>query len=96
MAKLKRQYIIDKIISDLRRVLKIKKSGITYIPFVCIYQGFPSLRSKWFLEHKKNGWKLYLVMLTHLEYHFFDKQGNAIKTKHKTAFRKISGFFCVW
>jgi ribonuclease G len=42
------------IISDLERVLKITKSlYLTYIHLCRIpYQGFPSLRSKWFFEHK--------------------------------------------
>jgi ribonuclease G len=47
--------IIDKIISDLERVLKNHKVVVLNVhPFVVAYltKGFPSLRSKWFFEHK--------------------------------------------
>jgi hypothetical protein len=47
--------LVDKIISDLERVIKItKKLCLTYtFLYAMLLQGFPSLRSKWFfLTHK--------------------------------------------
>jgi ribonuclease G len=74
--------IIDKIAFDLERVLKNHKDVVLNVhPFVAAYltKGFPSLRSKWFLEHKKWVKIIPRDAYTYLEYHFFDKQGNAIK-----------------
>ena len=42
-------------------------------------KGFPSVRSKWFFEHKKWVKVLPRDAYTYLEYHFFDKNGNKIK-----------------
>jgi ribonuclease G len=50
-------------------------------PFIAAFltKGFPSIRSKWFLEHKKWVKILPRDAYTYLEYHFFDKNGNQIK-----------------
>ncbi|HEX8270525.1 MAG TPA: ribonuclease E/G [Flavobacterium sp.] len=74
--------IIDRIQSDLERVLKTHKNVVLNThPFVAAYlsQGFPSIRAKWFLEHKKWIKIIPRDAYTFLEYHFFDKEGNAIK-----------------
>ncbi|MFV5691719.1 hypothetical protein ACM55K_06830 [Flavobacterium sp. LT1R49] len=41
-------------------------------------KGFPSLRSKWFLEHKKWVKIIPRDAYTYLEYHFYDKKENVI------------------
>ena len=74
--------IIDKIASDLERILKNHKNVVLNVhPFVAAYltKGFPSLRSKWFLEHKKWIKIIPRDAYTYLDYRFFDKQGNEIK-----------------
>jgi ribonuclease G len=50
-------------------------------PFVAAYlkKGFPSIRSKWFFEHKKWVKIIPRDAYTYLEYHFFDEKGNEIK-----------------
>ncbi len=74
--------IIDKISSDLERIIKLHKKVILNVhPFVAAYleKGFPSLRSKWFFEHKKWIKIIPRDAYTYLEYQFFDKSGNPIK-----------------
>ncbi len=74
--------IIDKIASELERVLKIHKKVVLNVhPFVAAYlsKGFPSIRSKWFFEHKKWVKIIPRDAYTYLEYHFYDKKGNIIK-----------------
>jgi ribonuclease G len=73
--------IIDKIASDLERVHKIHKKVILNVhPFVAAYlsKGFPSVRSKWFFEHRKWVKIIPRDAYTFLEYHFFDKEGKKI------------------
>ena len=73
--------IIDKITGDLERILKTNKKVVLNVhPFVAAYisKGFPSMRSKWFLEHKKWVKIIPRDAYTFLEYHFFDKEGNVI------------------
>jgi ribonuclease G len=73
--------IIDKITSDLERILKLHKKAVLNVhPFVAAYlsKGFPSMRSKWLFEHKKWIKIIPRDAYTFLEYHFFDKQGNEI------------------
>ncbi len=73
--------IIDKITGDLERILKMHKKVVLNVhPFVAAYisKGFPSMRSKWFLEHKKWVKIIPRDAYTFLEYHFYDKQGNVI------------------
>ena len=73
--------IIDKINFDLERILKTHKKVVLNVhPFVAAYlsKGFPSLRSKWFLEHKKWVKIIPRDAYTYLEYHFYDKSGKDI------------------
>jgi len=74
--------IIDKINFSLEKIIK-DHSGVklNVHPFVAAYlkKGFPSLRSKWFFEHKKWVKIIPRDAYTYLEYHFFDNQGNEIK-----------------
>ena len=57
-----------------------KKVVLNVHPFVAAYltKGFPSLRTKWLLEHKKWVKIIPRDAYTYLEYHFFDKQGKKI------------------
>jgi ribonuclease G len=74
--------IIDKIESDLERMLKAHKKVVLNVhPFVAAYlsKGFPSMRSKWLFEHKKWIKIIPRDAYTFLEYHFFDKKGNELK-----------------
>jgi ribonuclease G len=73
--------IIERIESDLERLLKTHKGVVLNThPFVAAYlsKGFPSLRGKWLLSHKKWVKIIPRDAYTFLEYHFFDKEGNAI------------------
>ena len=76
--------LIDKIISDLEKLLKgpKKDSKITLNihPFIAAYitKGFPSMRSKWFMEHKKWIKIQPRDAYTYLEYRFKDKDGKTI------------------
>ena len=74
--------IIDKIAFDLDRILKDHKNVVLNVhPFVAAYltKGFPSIRSKWFLEHKKWVKIIPRDAYTYLDYRFFDTKGNEIK-----------------
>ncbi|UYW00846.1 ribonuclease E/G [Flavobacterium agricola] len=73
--------VIDKIAADLERIIKENKSVVLNThPFVSAYltQGFPSIRMKWFFEHKKWIKIIPRDAYTYLEYHFFDKEGNQL------------------
>ncbi|MBD0851468.1 Rne/Rng family ribonuclease [Maribacter arenosus] len=76
--------LIDKINSDLEKLVKgpKKDSKITLNihPFIAAYltKGFPSMRSKWFLEHKKWIKIQPRDAYTYLEYRFKDKDGKTI------------------
>ncbi|WP_461532551.1 Rne/Rng family ribonuclease [Sinomicrobium sp.] len=76
--------VIDKISSDLERIIQNKsyKNGIVLNthPFIAAYltKGFPSVRSKWFLEHKKWVKILPRDAYTYLEYRFKDKKGTIL------------------
>jgi ribonuclease G len=76
--------LIDKIIVDLEKLLKgpKKDSKITLNihPFIAAYitKGFPSMRSKWFMEHKKWIKIQPRDAYTYLEYRFKDKNGKTI------------------
>jgi ribonuclease G len=73
--------IIDRITLDLERVLNSHSNVVLNVhPFVAAYltKGFPSIRSKWFFEHKKWVKIIPRDAYTYLEYHFFDKKGNVI------------------
>jgi len=74
--------IIEKIEADLERLLKIHKNvTLNTHPFVAAYlsKGFPSLRSKWFFQHKKWVKIVPRDAYTFLEYHFFAKDGSEIQ-----------------
>lgn len=76
--------LLDKIQADLEKLLKGPKAnnGITLNihPFIAAYltKGFPSIRSKWFLEHKKRIKVQPRDAYTYLEYRFKDKDGKTI------------------
>ncbi|MBS1535570.1 MAG: ribonuclease E/G [Bacteroidetes bacterium] len=73
--------IIDKIASDLERFSKThNKVVLNAHPFVAAYlsKGFPSLRLKWFFEHKKWVKIIPRDAYTYLEYHFYDQDGKMI------------------
>jgi ribonuclease G len=76
--------LIDNINSDLEKLLKgpKKDSKITLNihPFIAAYitKGFPSMRSKWFLEYKKWIKIQPRDAYTYLEYRFKDKDGKTI------------------
>ncbi|MGE5944856.1 MAG: Rne/Rng family ribonuclease [Flavobacteriales bacterium] len=75
--------IVPKITHDLEQLFKkdYKKLTLNTHPFIAAFltKGFPSIRSKWFFEHKKWVKVLPRDAYTYLEYHFFDKNGNQIK-----------------
>ena len=74
--------IIDKISFALEKIVQDhNKVKLNVHPFVAAYlkKGFPSIRSKWFFEHKKWVKIIPRDAYTYLEYHFFDNQGKEIK-----------------
>ncbi|MFD0989418.1 Rne/Rng family ribonuclease [Mariniflexile jejuense] len=75
--------IVQKIQYDLEQLFKkdYKKLTLNTHPFIAAFltKGFPSIRSKWFFEHKKWVKVLPRDAYTYLEYHFFDKDGKQIK-----------------
>ncbi|PTM09862.1 MAG: ribonuclease E/G [Bacteroidetes bacterium] len=75
--------ILEKIKQDLERVIKkdYKKVTLNTHPFIAAFltKGFPSMRSKWYFEHKKWVKILPRDAYTYLEYHFKDKDGNIIQ-----------------
>jgi ribonuclease G len=72
--------IIDRITEDLERHLKagLKKITLNAHPFVAAFitKGYPSVRSKWFMKHKKWIKVMPRDAYTYLEYKFKDKDGN--------------------
>lgn len=75
--------IVSKISHDLEQLLKKDYTKVTLNthPFIAAFltKGIPSIRSKWFFEHKKWVKILPRDAYTYLEYHFFDKDGKQIK-----------------
>lgn len=74
--------VIDQISADLERILKDHKNVVLNAhPFVAAYitKGFPSVRTKWFFEHKKWVKIIPRDAYTYLEYHFFDKKGSQVE-----------------
>ncbi len=77
--------LIDKINADLERIMKGRSRDKGIIlnthPFIAAYllKGFPSIRSKWFLEHKKWIKIQPRDAYTYLEYRFKDKDGKNIR-----------------
>lgn len=73
--------VVDQIKVSLESIVKDhKKIVLNTHPFVAAYltKGFPSLRTKWFLEFKKWIKIIPRDAYTYLEYHFFDEEGNEI------------------
>ena len=74
--------VIQRITQDMERIFKkdYQKVTLNTHPFIAAFltKGFPSIRSKWFLEHKKWVKILPRDAYTYLEYHFFDKNGDKI------------------
>ena len=77
--------LVQKITQDLEQLFKkdYKKVTLNTHPFIAAYltKGFPSVRSKWFLDHKKWVKIQPRDAYTYLEYHFLDKDGNQVKIK---------------
>ena len=77
--------LVQKITQDLEQLIKkdYKKVTLNTHPFIAAYltKGFPSVRSKWFLDHKKWVKIQPRDAYTYLEYHFLDKDGNEITIK---------------
>ena len=75
--------MIQKISSDIDRLIKKghKKMTLHTHPFIAAFikRGFPSIRSKWYFEHKKWVKILPRDAYTYLEYHFYDKNGDLIE-----------------
>ncbi|MFD2551239.1 Rne/Rng family ribonuclease [Bizionia sediminis] len=75
--------IVPKIKHDLEQLFKKDYNKVTLNthPFIAAFltKGFPSIRSKWFFEHKKWVKVMPRDAYTYLEYHFFDKNGKKIK-----------------
>ena len=75
--------VIERINQDLERIFKkdYKKVVLNTHPFIAAFltKGFPSVRSKWFLEHKKWVKIQPRDAYTYLEYHFIDLDGKEIK-----------------
>ncbi|MDE3743049.1 ribonuclease E/G [Maribacter polysaccharolyticus] len=76
--------LIDKINVDLEKLLKGPKKDckitLNIHPFIAAYltKGFPSIRTKWFLDHKKWIKIQPRDAYTYLEYRFKDKNGKTI------------------
>ena len=74
--------VIQKITSDLEKIIKkgYKNFTLHTHPFIAAFltKGFPSARSKWFVEHKRWIKIVPRDAYTYLEYHFHDKEGNKI------------------
>ncbi|MCF1191147.1 ribonuclease E/G [Mangrovimonas sp. AS39] len=75
--------LVQKITHDLEQIFKkdYKKVTLNTHPFIAAFltKGFPSVRSKWFFEHKKWVKILPRDAYTYLEYHFLDKNGKEIR-----------------
>ena len=75
--------LINKIVEELKRLYRKDYKGITLSthPFIAAFltKGFPSVRYKWFLDHKKWVKIQPRDAYTYLEYHFHDKDGVEIK-----------------
>ena len=75
--------LVQKMTHDLEQLFKkdYKKVTLNTHPFIAAFltKGFPSVRSKWFFEHKKWVKIQPRDAYTYLEYHFYDKNGDLIK-----------------
>lgn len=75
--------VINRINEEVKNLFKkdYKKITLNTHPFIAAFltKGFPSVRTKWFLEHKKWVKIQPRDAYTYLEYHFHDKDGELIK-----------------
>lgn len=75
--------VINRINEAVKRLFKkdYKKITLNTHPFIAAFltKGFPSVRTKWFLEHKKWVKIQPRDAYTYLEYHFYDKNGELIE-----------------
>ncbi|MFT4753250.1 MAG: ribonuclease G [Salibacteraceae bacterium] len=75
--------VVNRINEDVKNLFKkdYKKVTLNTHPFIAAFltKGFPSMRSKWFMEHKKWVTIQPRDAYTYLEYHFYDKNGERIK-----------------
>jgi len=75
--------VINRINEEVKRLFKkdYKKITLNTHPFIAAFltKGFPSVRTKWFLEHKKWVKIQPRDAYTYLEYHFHDKDGKLMK-----------------
>ena len=74
--------LVEKIKQDLEQLYQkdYKKVTLNTHPFIAAFltKGFPSIRSKWYFEHKKWVKIQPRDAYTYLEYHFLDKDGKKI------------------
>ena len=74
--------VVDKINEEVKRLFNkdYKKVTLSAHPFVAAFltKGIPSVRTKWFMEHKKWVTIEPRDAYTYLEYHFYDKNGEEI------------------
>lgn len=75
--------LVQKITEELEKLFQkdYKKITLNTHPFIAAFltKGFPSVRTKWFMEHKKWVKIQPRDAYTYLEYHFLDKDGNKLK-----------------
>jgi len=75
--------LVQKITEELKKIFQkdYKKVTLNAHPFIAAFltKGIPSVRTKWFMEHKKWVKIQPRDAYTYLEYHFIDKDGNEIK-----------------
>ncbi|WP_416446194.1 Rne/Rng family ribonuclease [Leeuwenhoekiella sp. A16] len=75
--------VVNRIQTDLIKLLKkdYKKITLHTHPFIAAFltKGFPSIRSKWFLDNKKWVKIMPRDAYTYLEYRFTDKDGKEIR-----------------
>jgi len=75
--------LVNKMTEELKQLFKkdYKKITLNTHPFIAAFltKGFPSVRAKWFMEHKKWVTVQPRDAYTYLEYHFIDKNGEKIK-----------------
>jgi len=75
--------VVDRINEEVKRLFKkdYKKITLNAHPFIAAFltKGFPSIRTKWFMEHKKWVKIQPRDAYTYLEYHFLDKNGEPLK-----------------
>ena len=75
--------LVNKMNDELKTLVKkdYKKITLNTHPFIAAFltKGFPSVRTKWFMEHKKWVTIQPRDAYTYLEYHFVDKDDSKIK-----------------